>query len=392
MLAVKHCVRASRFGALPGLGIVAALVGLALMWSSACSAQYYSSQSGHSYQDIEQAPLSSPTGRSAPPAYPPTSPSNGDRAYNTHLPNEMRAEPAAPPSPSTRPDDWQQGVRPPAGIQPIQSSSVPPGAVASLSPEYQAEQGQPKELPPHLRRQIVFYPTKEPAGMIIIDTPNTYLYLVRGNNKAIRYGIGVGREGFTWSGRERITKVAEWPDWTPPKEMIERQPYLPRFMAGGPTNPLGARALYLGSTAYRIHGTNQPSTIGTFVSSGCIRLTNADIEDLYTRVQVGTRVVVLPGGPPASGIPSSAYRPSGVPPSNGPLPQAQAPSSQDYRQPPTREHAPPPADQQPAQQRQQTLTHEQWRQAIIDEAQRFCDRYGTDPICSLRAPMREAKR
>ena len=155
-------------------------------------------------------------------------------------------------------------------------------------------------MPPHLRRQIVEFWTKEPAGTIIIDTPNTYLYLVLGNGRAMRYGVGVGREGFTWSGEQRITRVAEWPDWTPPKEMIERQPYLPRFMAGGPSNPLGARALYLGGTVYRIHGTNQPTTIGTFVSSGCIRLTNTDIEDLYSRVTVGTRVVVRPGGPAVS--------------------------------------------------------------------------------------------
>ena len=121
-----------------------------------------------------------------------------------------------------------------------------------------------------------------------------------GNGKALRYGIGVGREGFTWSGTERISRLAKWPDWNPPAEMIERQPYLPRFMAGGEGNPLGARALYLGNTIYRIHGTNQPSTIGTFVSSGCIRLTNDDIVDLHGRVQVGTRVVVLPGRPPAT--------------------------------------------------------------------------------------------
>jgi lipoprotein-anchoring transpeptidase ErfK/SrfK len=142
---------------------------------------------------------------------------------------------------------------------------------------------------------MVTYPTREPAGTIIIDTPNTYLYLVLGNGQAMRYGIGVGREGFTWAGAERISKMSEWPDWHPPKEMIERQPYLPRFMAGGASNPLGARALYLGKTLYRIHGTNQPSTIGSFVSSGCIRLVNEDVEDLYSRVQVGTRVVVLPG-------------------------------------------------------------------------------------------------
>ena len=167
--------------------------------------------------------------------------------------------------------------------------------VAALPPDVQPEQGPAKELPPQFRRQIVDYTTIEPAGTIIIDTPHTYLYLVLGNGKALRYGIGVGREGFTWSGTERISRMKEWPDWFPPKEMIERQPSLPRFMAGGETNPLGARAMYLGNTLYRIHGTNQPSTIGSFVSSGCIRLTNEDVEDLYSRVSVGTRVVVLPG-------------------------------------------------------------------------------------------------
>jgi lipoprotein-anchoring transpeptidase ErfK/SrfK len=175
------------------------------------------------------------------------------------------------------------------------ASINPNTAVASLPPDYQPEEGTPQELPAHLERQLVNYPTREPAGTIIIDTPNTYLYLVLGNGQAMRYGIGVGREGFTWAGAERVSKMAEWPDWHPPKEMIERQPYLPRFMAGGESNPLGARALYLGRTVYRIHGTNQPSTIGSFVSSGCIRLVNGDIEDLYSRVQVGTRVVVLPG-------------------------------------------------------------------------------------------------
>jgi lipoprotein-anchoring transpeptidase ErfK/SrfK len=181
----------------------------------------------------------------------------------------------------------------PAG-RPYDNAGVP-GGYSALPPDYQPESGQPRELPPQFRRQLVDYPTRETAGTIVIDTPNTYLYLVLGNGKALRYGIGVGREGFTWSGREKISKMAEWPDWHPPKEMIDRQPYLPRFMAGGESNPLGARALYLGNTLYRIHGTNQPSTIGTFVSSGCIRLANSDIEDLYGRVTVGTRVLVLPG-------------------------------------------------------------------------------------------------
>ena len=172
--------------------------------------------------------------------------------------------------------------------------------VAALPPEVQPEAGAKKELPPQFRRTLVAYYTKEPAGTIIVDTSNTYLYFVLGQGKALRYGIGVGREGFTWAGAENISKMAEWPDWNPPGEMIERQPYLPRFMTGGEGNPLGARALYLGQTLYRIHGTNQPSTIGTFVSSGCIRLTNEDIVDLYPRVKVGTRVVVLSGRDPST--------------------------------------------------------------------------------------------
>ncbi|MGO3931301.1 L,D-transpeptidase [Rhodopseudomonas pseudopalustris] len=156
------------------------------------------------------------------------------------------------------------------------------------------DDGASTELPARLKRQIVNYATREAPGTIVIDTPNTYLYFVLGNGRAVRYGIGVGRDGFTWSGVQSITRKAEWPNWTPPAEMIARQPYLPRFMVGGPGNPLGARAMYLGGTIYRIHGTNAPNTIGTRVSSGCIRLTNADVSDLYSRVRVGTKVVVLP--------------------------------------------------------------------------------------------------
>jgi lipoprotein-anchoring transpeptidase ErfK/SrfK len=152
----------------------------------------------------------------------------------------------------------------------------------------------PDELPAALRRQIVAYSGNEPAGTVIVDTAHTYLYLTLGGGRAMRYGIGVGRDGFTWSGVQNITKKAEWPDWTPPPEMIARQPYLPRWVGGGPGNPLGARAMYLGSTDYRIHGTNDPTTIGKHVSSGCIRLQNADVIDLYSRVNVGTRVIVLP--------------------------------------------------------------------------------------------------
>lgn len=153
-------------------------------------------------------------------------------------------------------------------------------------------------LPDRLRRQIVSFDRNEPAGTIVIDTANTYLYYVLGNGRAMRYGVGVGREGFTWSGVQSITRKAEWPDWHPPAEMIARQPYLPRFVAGGPGNPLGARAMYLGTSEYRIHGTNDPTTIGKFVSSGCIRLTNEDVSDLFSRVNVGAKVVVLPKNAP----------------------------------------------------------------------------------------------
>ncbi len=196
-----------------------------------------------------------------------------------------------------------EAIRPPAAIGGGPSAAppqVPASSVMALPADEQPEQGQPKELAPNLKRQLVDYATREPAGTIVVDTANTYLYLVLGGGKALRYGVRVGRDGFTWTGTERISRMKEWPDWFPPAEMIERQPYLPRFMAGGNGNPLGARAMYLGKTLYRIHGTNQPSTIGSYVSSGCVGMLNEDVEDLFSRVQVGTRVVVLPGRAPDS--------------------------------------------------------------------------------------------
>jgi len=253
-------------------------------------------------------------------------------AYDRRQQPAYRADPNAydrqPPAYQTDPAN-PYAIRPPApvgSVPGVMQQPVPPSATAALPPEDQPEQGPPPELPPNLKRQVVDFKTTEPAGTVIIDTDHTYLYLTLGDHKAMRYGIGVGREGFTWSGTERISKMKEWPDWFPPKEMIERQPYLPRMMAGGPGNPLGARALYLGQTLYRIHGTNQPSTIGKTVSSGCIRLLNEDIEDLYSRVKVGTRVVVLASEGPqtaangaAGGSPSPAPRGSaaatgGLPP------------------------------------------------------------------------------
>ncbi len=173
-----------------------------------------------------------------------------------------------------------------------------PAAPTQLAPQTAAlapvEEEDEAPVDARLRRQIVSYVGHEAPGTIIIDTPNTHLYYVLGNGKAMRYGIGVGREGFTWSGVKTVERKTEWPDWYPPSEMLARQPYLPRMTAGGPGNPLGARAMYIAGTQYRIHGTNAPSTIGRQVSSGCIRLTNDDVIDLYSRVQIGAKVIVLP--------------------------------------------------------------------------------------------------
>jgi lipoprotein-anchoring transpeptidase ErfK/SrfK len=180
-----------------------------------------------------------------------------------------------------------------AGAAPVSSSlrnhlAVPPQSATDI------DAGIDVGLAPDLQRQVVNYPTNVAPYTVVIDSEHTYLYYILGDGKAIRYGIGVGRDGFKWSGTEAVTRKAEWPDWTPPQDMIARQPYLPRWMAGGESNPLGARAIYLGDTMYRIHGTNMPETIGHDVSSGCIRLLNDDVIDLYSRVNVGTKIVVLP--------------------------------------------------------------------------------------------------
>ncbi len=234
--------------------------------------------------------------------------------------SDRNGDPRAPADDGLRPPEAIGGV--PGAVT---GSVEPPGArpdgrpltVAALPPEEQPETG-PAKLAPNLRRQEVPFVTKEPAGTLVVDTSHTYLYYVLGSGRAIRYGVRVGRDGFTWTGVQKITRKAEWPDWHPPPEMIERQPYLPRFMAGGPGNPLGARAMYLGSTVYRIHGTNQPSTIGKFVSSGCIGMLNDDVSDLFDRVKVGTRVVVLPGGSPPPAAVASAQPVPG--PNAGPPP------------------------------------------------------------------------
>jgi lipoprotein-anchoring transpeptidase ErfK/SrfK len=242
-------------------------------------------------------PAGAPVYSAAPPQGPVTSPDDPRYGRPAGPPAVIYADrpTQAPGSDGLRPPEAVGG---PAATGTVQAGQPPVGAdgrpmvIASLPPEEQPDAA-PAQLPQNLRRQEVSLATKEPAGTLIVDTPNTYLYYVLGNGRAIRYGVRVGRDGFTWTGVQKITRKAEWPDWHPPTEMIERQPYLPRFMAGGPGNPLGARAMYLGSTLYRIHGSNEPETIGQAVSSGCIRMTNDDVVDLYNRVKLGTKVVVL---------------------------------------------------------------------------------------------------
>jgi len=180
-------------------------------------------------------------------------------------------------------------------LRPPQTQFAPPGGSPAGSPRSQSapDENENSQSPARLQRQIVKLPSYEAPGTVIIDTANTFLYYILGDGKAIRYGIGVGREGFTWSGVKIVARKAEWPDWYPPAQMIVRQPYLPRMVAGGPGNPLGARAIYIGGTDYRIHGTNDPTSIGKYASSGCIRLINDDVIDLYNRVTLGAKVIVL---------------------------------------------------------------------------------------------------
>jgi lipoprotein-anchoring transpeptidase ErfK/SrfK len=210
-------------------------------------------------------------------------------------------QPAQPPMRSNLGGGFIEFLFGERGPQPLVAAQ-PPSLYPSSRPVYaNAPASEPAPYPypqnfrmdPRYLRQEVAYTGKETPGTIVIDTPNHFLYLVEDGGMALRYGIGVGRPGFTWSGTHAISAKKEWPDWVPPKEMLERQPYLPHLMTGGPNNPLGARALYLGSTLYRIHGSNEPWTIGHNVSSGCIRMRNADVIDLYGRVKVGTKVVVL---------------------------------------------------------------------------------------------------
>ncbi|WP_246520001.1 L,D-transpeptidase family protein [Ancylobacter lacus] len=200
-------------------------------------------------------------------------------------------EPAAKPAPTARRPVYAPA---PAEIE-IETAAVGAASAASSVAEPEAPatgKAGPRPID-RLARQVVKYPSQEAPGTIIVDTSKRYLYLVLSEGKALRYGVGVGREGFAWSGTEYISRKKEWPEWRPPQEMLERRPDLPMFMEGGPDNPLGARALYLGDTLYRIHGSNEPETIGRAVSSGCIRMRNDDVIDLYDRVVIGAKVRVL---------------------------------------------------------------------------------------------------
>jgi lipoprotein-anchoring transpeptidase ErfK/SrfK len=222
----------------------------------------------------------------------------GPLSVNPSYPTFQRAappEPAPPARPAAAQSQYGGGFfeflfrgpgAPPANYRPGEPADLGPGMVESPYDPNRAV------VDPRYIKQDVVYDGHEPAGTIVISTRDRFLYLVQPGGRAIRYGIGVGRPGFTWAGVHQITNKREWPDWTPPDEMLRRRPDLPRHMAGGPDNPLGARAMYLGSTMYRIHGSNEPWTIGTQVSSGCIRMRNEDVVDLYGRVKVGTKVVV----------------------------------------------------------------------------------------------------
>ena len=272
------------------------------------SALALSALSGSAYADSIQSIFSpyAPSQQAYPdqqPA-PQTVPAPG-QAMNVYVPQRglftsqqpARTSYAPPPPPSNGGGffaaffghSWGQ----PAAYQPATPDyQSQPGAPPNYAPSGQGDMAN-NQADPKYDRQSVDYRTDQPAGTIVIDTPNKYLYLVEGDGHALRYGIGVGRPGFTWAGVKTITAKREWPDWRPPADMLQRRPDLPRYMPGGIDNPLGARAMYLGSTLYRIHGSNEPWTIGTNVSSGCIRMRNQDVEDLYNRVKVGTKVVVI---------------------------------------------------------------------------------------------------
>jgi lipoprotein-anchoring transpeptidase ErfK/SrfK len=220
-------------------------------------------------------------------------------AYAAQPPSEVQAAPARPVAARNYGGGFFEALFGIGGARSDQRSAPvfygnqqAPGDLGPGMVESPYSPGRPVVDPRYMRQEIA-YDGREAPGTVIVNTNQRMLYLVQANGRAIRYGIGVGRPGFTWSGTHHVTNKREWPDWTPPPEMLQRRPDLPRHMSGGPDNPLGARALYLGSTLYRIHGSNEPWTIGTQVSSGCIRMRNEDVVDLYSRVKVGTKVIVI---------------------------------------------------------------------------------------------------
>lgn len=228
-----------------------------------------------------------------------TLPATGAVAYDSRY----AARPPVVLSPDVS-DGWIMQIRPNyRGAVPMQPVAMPAARARAAEPDGSYQQAAlgpapamkraSREIDPMYLPQTVAYATRYRPGTIVIDTSERFLYLIEGEGQARRYGIGVGRPGFTWAGVKSITRKSEWPDWRPPPEMLKRQPHLPTYMEGGPNNPLGARAMYLGSSMYRIHGTTEPWTIGQAVSSGCIRLRNEDVVDLYDRVKVGTTVVVM---------------------------------------------------------------------------------------------------
>jgi lipoprotein-anchoring transpeptidase ErfK/SrfK len=240
--------------------------------------QTYATAAPQSYASVAPAPAP------APPAPAPAQSSGGRGGFLEAIFGGPTIE--VPVSRMFAPPPSYQLAQP----QPEPATLTP--ASAAYTPSSQGDMSN-YPIDPRYLRQEVMYPTAEKPGTIVIDTPNKFLYLVEDGGRALRYGIGVGRPGFTWAGEKTISAKREWPDWYPPADMLQRRPDLPRYMPGGIDNPLGARAMYLGSTLYRIHGSNEPWTIGTNVSSGCIRMRNADVEDLYDRVKIGTKVVVI---------------------------------------------------------------------------------------------------
>jgi lipoprotein-anchoring transpeptidase ErfK/SrfK len=277
--------------------------------------QYVYAQPGGYGAAVQQTYAAAPQGYAvAPPRYAAAQPQTyAPQAYAPQpapMPVSYAAAPAAPPQQPAPPSGGRgflEGIFGGPTIQTHTYQPAMPSYQAAPTPEAQpyanspqpgyapSSQGDMSSYPvdPRYNRQVVEYRGEEKPGTIVIDTPNKFLYLVEDNGKALRYGIGVGRPGFTWAGVKTITAKKEWPDWRPPADMLQRRPDLPRYMPGGMDNPLGARAMYLGSTLYRIHGSNEPWTIGTNVSSGCIRMRNEDVSDLYGRVKVGTKVVVI---------------------------------------------------------------------------------------------------